>query len=91
MKIILSNKCRQHMEAHKNDFVVDWKELIELCEVEGKFNHLHKSFEIIKVEFPFSVGYCNCIETDANDEIVFAKRYGRDTYSRFILNKSSNL
>lgn len=91
MKIVVSNKTNIHMKAHKNDFIVNWEELIKFCKDDGKFNHLHKPFEIIKIEFPFNVGYCNCIDTDTDDEIIFAKRHGRDTYTRFVKNKKSNI
>lgn len=91
MKIIISNDCEIHMEAHKRDFKVNWKNLIKWCEYNGEFNHLHKPFEIIKIKFPFRVGCCNCVETNLNDEIVFAKRRGRDTYTRFVKNKKSEI
>ncbi len=86
MKIIISNKCRQHMEVHKKDFVFNWEELIRKCEADGKFDNLYKSFEIITIEFSFIVGHCSLIQTKPNDDIVYAKRNGREIYTRFIRN-----
>ena len=91
MKIIVSNRAKEHMEAHKNDFVVDWNELLKKCEEKGEFNHLNKPFEILKIKFMFNIGYSNCIETEEDDEVIFAKRVCRDTYTRFVKNKSARL
>jgi len=91
MKIIISNKAKVHMEAHKNDFTVEWEELLKKCEDESKFDGLEKSFEIFKIQFQSNVGYCNCIETEQDDEIVFAKRLGRDTYTRFVKKREPKL
>lgn len=91
MNIIVSEKAKIHMEAHENDFIVNWEELIKICKEDGKFNHLHKPFEIHKVEFQFNVGYCNCVDTDIDDEIIFAKRHDREPYTRFVKNKEAKL
>ncbi|WP_332558311.1 hypothetical protein [Clostridium sp.] len=74
------------MEAHKKHFVFNWDEFIRKCEANGKFDNLHKPFEIITIEFPFIVGNCNLIQTKPNDDIVYAKRIGREIYTRFIRN-----
>lgn len=91
MKIIISNKTRKHMEAHQGDFILGWEELIRKCEAEGKLNNLCKQFEQIKVEFSKPIGYCNAVSVDKNDEIIYAKRIERDTYTRFVKGKKPAL
>lgn len=88
MKIIISNKARKHMEAHKCDFILGWEELIRKCEMEGKFDNLNKDFEKIKVEFSEPIGYCSSVITNQEDEIIYAKRIERDTYTRFVKNRN---
>ncbi|OAA87794.1 hypothetical protein [Clostridium ljungdahlii] len=91
MKVIISNNAKKHMKVHETDFVVNWKELLKKCEIEGKFDSLNKSFEIVKIEFEYNIGYCKCIQTKPEDEIVFAKRTGREIYSRLVKNRRAEL
>lgn len=91
MKIIVSNKCKNHMRAHKNDFLVPWDELIEECKIRGVFNELNKSLEIRNVKFNRAIGYCNLVEVSANDEIMYARRKGRDIYTKFVKNRKAEI
>lgn len=87
MKIIISKKVRAHMEAHRNDFIVQYEKLIEWCKKNGQFAHLSKSFEEMVVEFPFPVGFGKLFETTPGDAVVYAQRLNRYTYTRFVKGK----
>ncbi len=39
------------------------------------------------IQFPHKIGYLNCVKVDWRDEIVYAKREGRDYYSKFVKNR----
>jgi hypothetical protein len=86
MKIIISNKCREHMEAHRKDFLIYWEDLISEYQKEGKFDNITKPFEIITIKVHHVIGYCNLVETYEKDEIVYAKRVNREIYTRFVKN-----
>lgn len=43
---------------------------------------------VVEYDMGRVVGTTNLVETNENDEIVYAKRIGRDTYSRFAKNRS---
>ena len=84
MKIIVSNKAISHMKAHENEFLVDWKKLIKICEKHKKIKGLAKEFEIVELEFERPVGYCKLVEVKENEKVVYGRRVGRDNYSKFI-------
>jgi cold shock CspA family protein len=42
----------------------------------------------VEYELPEIVGYSDCLETNNNDEIIYAKRKGRLDYTRFVHGKS---
>ena len=86
MKIIISNKANEHMKPHESDFLVSWKDLVRKCENENKVIRLKGDFEVVELEFDYPIGYCNLVSTKESDEIVYARRVGRDNYTRFVKN-----
>lgn len=86
MKIIMSKKAEEHMKAHQSDFLVNWKDLVRKCEDDDKIIKLKGDFEVVELEFDYPVGHCNLISTKESDEIIYAKRVGRDNYTRFVKN-----
>lgn len=82
-KIIMSNKFKQHMLVHQNDFKIPYHNLMKYMEYKGCFNNLKDGFVEMVVEFPFDIGYTSLVETDSTHNIFYAKRKNRDTYSRF--------
>ena len=83
MKIIASKKFKNHMIAHEQDFLLPWEGLIKVCKEKGHFDNLDKPFEVLEIKLGRSIGYCNLVGVDGNDEIIYAKRYGRDIYTKF--------
>ena len=79
------------MEAHKQEFLIDWETLIKRCEKNKKVKELKGEFRVIELDFGEPVGYCNLIKTTEEDEIIYAKRVGRDNYSRFIKNSEPEI
>lgn len=91
MKVIISDRSKQHMEAHREDFLIPYEDLIEWCRENGQFEDLAQYFEVIEVEFPFYIGYGKLFETGPGDDVVFAMRVNRDIYTRFIKNREPYL
>lgn len=91
MKIIQTNKFREHMAVHRSSFIVPYQDLISYCQKNNLFNYLTNSFETRTVEFPFPIGYCELVETSASDKIIYAKRINRKIHTRFVLNREPKL
>lgn len=57
----------------------------------GKVDAKGREYIEETVNFENVSGEAYCVETDGNDEIVYAKRPNRDGYSRFVLNKNGQI
>lgn len=90
-KIIISNKFKQHMSVHQNDFKIPYHNIIKYMESKGYFNNLKDGFVEMVVEFPFDIGYTSLVETDSTHNVFYAKRKNRDIYSRFTTNVKKRL
>lgn len=88
MKIIQTYKFKKHMEAHNKEFLIPYQELLEYAIENDLLKCNGEELCKLTVEFPFTVGYCNLIQTRNEDEIVYAKRIGRDGYTRLVLNRT---
>ncbi|MFL0270099.1 hypothetical protein [Candidatus Clostridium radicumherbarum] len=84
-KIISCNKFKQHMSVHQNDFRVQYDNLTKYMQSKGYFNNLKDGFVEMVIELPFNIGYKSIVETNDTHEIVYAKRNGRDIFSRITL------
>lgn len=91
MKIYLTKTAEEHMEAHKNEFLIDWKSLLAKCLDQEKIQTMTKDFEIIELKFDDTIGYKTLVEVTSKDTIYYAKRFGREIHSRFVKNKSPQL
>jgi hypothetical protein len=60
-----------------------------LGEVIGSISSGRRSNIVHEAVFDSVVGESNCVETRPGDRIMFARRAGRKTYTRFVLNRSS--
>ena len=90
-KIIISNKTKQHMIVHQDDFQIPYHNLIKYMQSKGYFNNLKDGFVEMVVEFPFDIGYTSLVETDSTHNVFYAKRKNRDTYSRYTTNVEKRL
>ncbi|WP_246941801.1 hypothetical protein [Bacillus pinisoli] len=86
-KIIISDRSKIHMEAHKNDFFYDWQEIVKNYEQEGYFSDLSNQSEKLIIHSPEPIGISSLVGTDENSEIVYAKRKERKIYTRFVKNR----
>ena len=91
MKIILSEKFKEHMVAHEHDLFLSYEELIHICEEKGCFNKLYEGFVILEINFDMDIGYCNLVKVDENDEVIYAKRSGRNIYTKFVKGKEPTI
>lgn len=87
LKIIVSNRTREHMKVHGNDFFTDWEELLHQCEQKGQFDHIRGLFVKMVMSFDQPIGISTVVPTTAQDEIVYAKRKNRTVYTRFVKNR----
>lgn len=55
-----------------------------LSQIEGEKTDLCISVE---VDFGYTIGMCNCVETGPDDEIVYARRRNRDKLKRFVIGR----
>ncbi|WP_102346009.1 hypothetical protein [Bacillus sp. Marseille-P3661] len=90
-KIIISDKCKIHMEIHKDEFFFDWKEMLRSYEQEGYFDHLSNQSEKIIIHSPEPIGITSLVNTDENSEIVYAQRKERKIYTRFVKNRKCSI
>lgn len=90
-KLIQTNRFRRHMEIHKRDFVVPYKRIISFLHKNQILDSFDGDFLEVVVQFPFKVGYTSLCKISDKDEIVYAKRKGRDIYSKFTLNGKKRL
>jgi hypothetical protein len=91
MNIIASKKFKDHMIAHEQDFLIPWEGLIKECKEKGYFDKLKKPFEVLEIKLGRNIGYCNLVEVDKNDDVIYAKRYGREIYTKFVKKKEPKL
>ncbi len=90
-KIIISNKCKIHMEVHQDEFLFDWKELIRNYEEQGCFNSLSNQSEKIIIHSPEPIGFSSLVNTDENSKIIYAKRKDRTIYTRFVKDRKRSI
>lgn len=88
-KIIITNKFIKHMEVHNNSFIVPYSKLIDICKKDGSFQNLTKPFEALIVEFPYNIGFSEMVELTGKEDVFYAKRIGRNIYTKFVENKQS--
>jgi len=88
MKINVNKTTEEHMEAHRSEFLSEWKILLSRCTEKNEVKTLTKDFEIIELKFDEAIGYKTLLEVTSQDTIYYAKRKGRDIHSRFVKNKS---
>jgi hypothetical protein len=91
MKIIISKKCREHMGAHKKDFFRNWEEELNYIQADSLIHSLTKDFEVMTIELSKPTGFSALVETTEKDDVVYAKRVGRETYTRFVKNKEKEI
>lgn len=91
MEIIITNKSKSHMKVHQDDFIIEWTKLIDHCNKHSSICNLSKEFESSIVTFDKPIGYSSIIEVTSEDEIVYAKRKGRNTYTKFVKDKKKEL
>ena len=76
--------------SHAITHLADTPELEKLIqEVMQSTSGLRAETEVIEVDLGRIVGESDLIETEEDDDIVYAKRKNRQTYSRFCKNRTS--
>jgi len=88
-KIIITNKFIKHMEVHRNSFIVPYTKLIDICKNDGTFENLTKVLEALVVEFPYNIGFSEMVEINEDEDVFYAKRIGRSTYTKFVVGKQN--
>lgn len=86
-KITITDRFIQHIEVHKNSFVVPYTNLIDSCIQNGTFQNLVKPFEVLTVEFPYNIGFSKMVEVNEGDNVFYAKRIGRNIFTKFVEGK----
>lgn len=91
MKIIISQQCKKHMEAHKMDFIVEWRDLIKSIKQMVFEEGIREPFIVKELDMKRVIGYDKLIKVKETDEVVYAKRIHRNGYTRFVKNKEAVL
>ncbi|WPC42924.1 hypothetical protein [Clostridium sp. JS66] len=88
-KLVLSERFKEHMKAHGNSFDGEYEKYLTekvkneiLLQCNSDLNVVH----VLVTEFPI-VGFVTIVPVDKNDNIFWAKRNGRNIYSRFVKGK----
>ena len=84
MKIIVDERTESHMLCHEHDFFYGWKATFDQVINQENLDHFKETVEKLEVIFDKPIGYCSLVETDEEDEIIYAKRLERDLYTRFV-------
>lgn len=72
-----------HLHVLENPQILSLvKEVVEQSVLEGENVAIEKDLGRV-------VGVTNCVTTDESDDIIYAKRKKRDTFSRFVKNKQA--
>ena len=86
-KIIITNKFKGHMVAHQKEFIEPFENLIKEFEISKEFQNLEDDFCKITFNFNRVIGFNTVINTGINEKVIYAKRIGRDVYSKFVKRK----
>jgi hypothetical protein len=86
-KIIITNKFKGHMVAHKKEFIEPFENLIKEFEMSKEFQRLEDDFCKITFNFNRDIGFNTVINTGLNEKVIYAKRIGRELYSKFVKRK----
>lgn len=73
---------RQNSHLHVNEGVLLYLEEA-LRQIDAEF----QKFIVARVDFGRIIGKTNCIKTQPNDSVIYAKREGRFGHSRFVQNR----
>lgn len=83
-KIIITNKFKGHMVAHKKEFIEPFENLIKEFEMSKEFQRLEDDFCKITFNFNRAIGFNTVINIEVNEKVIYAKRIGREIYSKFV-------
>lgn len=86
--IIVNGKFRQHMLTH-NEFVKNYEEYLTKEIKEKILKQCKENFNIIHITYNEIVGNVGIVEVAKNDKVFWAKRKGRNIYSRFVKERNS--
>lgn len=86
-KIIITNKFKGHMVAHQKEFIEPFENLIKEFEMSKEFQKLEDDFCKITFNFNRAIGFNTVINTGINEKVIYAKRIGREIYSKFVKRK----
>ena len=81
----------KHMEQHHKDFIIPYWSFIG--DIRSIINEYHRGENFIEFCYQHytDVGYSNINRIENPDNIVYAKRKGRELYSKFELNREKRL
>ena len=86
-KIIITNKFKGHMVAHQKEFIEPFENLIKEFEISKEFQNLEDDFCKITFNFNRVIGFNTVINRGINERVIYAKRIGRETCSKFVKRK----
>lgn len=91
INLIISNKFKSHMEVHKDEFFINYTDLINEFSKSEIGQALDGDFIKIAYDFKETVGINKVVRIEEDEEIIYAKRKGRDIYSKFVVRDENNL
>lgn len=87
-QIVLNEKFKEHMVAH-NSFYNNYEDYLTDEVKEKLLSKCVRDFNIIHIPYSFNVGKVGIVQVADSDNIFWAKRKGRDIYSRFVKNRQN--
>lgn len=82
--IIITNKFKGHMVAHEKEFIEPFENLIKEFEMSKEFQELQNDFCKITFNFNRAIGINTVVDVQVKEKVIYAKRIGRDVYSKFV-------
>lgn len=85
VKIIMTKRFKEHMEAHESQFTMPYQLLIKKLEFNKELMETKEDFIKIEENYSVSIGYNSVVKILPDEKIIYAKRKNRDLYSKFVV------
>lgn len=91
IKLIQTRKFKEHMNIHEGDFIQSLNLLVSEIESVMNDRNIKEDFVETVVTFSTNIGYSYINKINNKEDIIYAKRKGRNLYSKFELNRKNVL
>lgn len=91
IKLIQTRKFKEHMNIHAGDFIQPFDLLVSEIESVMKDRNIKEDFVETVVTFSTNTGYSYINKINNKKDVIYAKRKGRNLYSKFELNREKVL